>query len=177
MRHRGAILKYAKRIFRELLWVALVLFAVGLWQAYSYHGKMISKAVLLAPWPTLGADEQAIVRSDKLNIVYVFAPWCGVCKASAHHVNFMSGTDFHVIATALAYGSEADVRSFVESSGLSVPVILGSAKLEEAMDIGQFPTYLVIDRHGRVLTGWSGYTTSLGLWVRAKLVGLMSAFF
>jgi len=74
----------------------------------------------------------------------------------------------------MSYEGVSDVERFVRETGFRAEVLLANqgleAELTNNLGVKEFPTYLVISRKGEVLTGWSGYTTTLGLWVR--MVGI-----
>jgi len=143
----------------------LVITGIGLVQMFYFQSKDVPPAVFADSYASLDGVNRSIVQNDKYSFVYAFAPWCGVCKMSASNINGLKD-HFHTVAVALSYDQESDLRSFVDHTGLDVPVILGQGKLENALNVGQFPTYFILNDQGKIVLGWSGYTTSVGIWLR-----------
>jgi hypothetical protein len=49
---------------------------------------------------------------------------------------------------------------------------MGRDRDETALQIGAYPSYLIIDTEGRIVKAWSGYTTLVGLWLKSYLAQL-----
>ena len=73
---------------------------------------------------------------------------------------------------ALDYADADEVRAFIDRSGVALPVLLGDRGTAEEWSIRGFPTYFVIDAAGRIHSRSMGYSTWLGMWLRASRAGL-----
>jgi len=107
-------------------------------------------------------------------VLYFFAPWCGVCAASAPQLRWYErflGDSTPLVLVALDYESPQQVREWLARHDLDSPVLLGDARTAEAYRIRGFPTYYVIDPQGRVAARDYGFTTLLGLWWRTLWLG------
>ena len=104
-------------------------------------------------------------------LVYFFAPWCKVCAASADNLvrlrPWRDAEELEILAVALDWQDGNEVRDYVERHGLNVNVVLGDATVAGAWRIQAFPSYYVLDSQHRVLRRDIGYSTQLGLWLRA----------
>ena len=107
-------------------------------------------------------------------MVYFFAPWCGICAASAGNLNrlrrWRDAEDIEIVAVALDWETADEVREYVDRHALEVTVVLGDAQVTRDWQIQAFPSYYVLDGQHRVIRRDIGYSTQLGLWIRAWLV-------
>ena len=107
-------------------------------------------------------------------MVYFFAPWCGICAASAGNLNrlrrWRNAEDIEIVAVALDWETADEVREYVDRHALEVTVVLGDAQVTRDWQIQAFPSYYVLDGQHRVIRRDIGYSTQLGLWIRAWLV-------
>ena len=78
--------------------------------------------------------------------------------------------DLEIVAVALDWESEAEVRDYVERHELNARVVLAGAEVARDWRIQAFPSYYVLDERHRVLRRDIGYSTQLGLWLRAWTV-------
>ena len=70
---------------------------------------------------------------------------------------------------ALDYADAAEVREFIERAGVRLPVLMGDSKTAVDWSVRAFPTYYVIDADGRIDSRSVGYSTYLGMRLRAWL--------
>ena len=70
---------------------------------------------------------------------------------------------------ALDYADQEEVRAFIRRTGVDLPVLLGDARTAADWSVRAFPTYYVVDAEGRIASRSVGYSTWLGMWVRAWL--------
>lgn len=107
-------------------------------------------------------------------LVYFFAPWCNFCAASAGNLNrlrrWRDADDIEIIAVALDWSAATEVRDYAERHELNVTVVLGDADVMRQWQIQAFPSYYVLDSEHRVVRRDVGYSSQLGLWLRAWLI-------
>jgi thiol-disulfide isomerase/thioredoxin len=65
-------------------------------------------------------------RRDTL--LYFFAPWCGICRATIGHLDAVDTARTQVAVIALDYENLESVRAFVDDTGLPYPVHLRCAR-------------------------------------------------
>jgi hypothetical protein len=121
-----------------------------------------------------GGGAQSAIRVGEAGIVYFFAPWCRVCRASIGNLDDLVADGHIAWATtvALDYADADEVRAFVNRAGVALPVLMGDGATAADWSIRAFPTYYVIDAEGRIRSRSVGYSTWLGMWFRAWKAGL-----
>lgn len=100
-------------------------------------------------------------------LIYFFAPWCPYCSASADNVvrlrRLRSEEQLAMIAVALDWQDEQEVRNYVDKHELNTTVVLGTAEIARKWQVHGFPTYYVLDSKHRVVRRDFGYSTQIGL--------------
>ncbi len=155
-----------------LIFLAIV-YVVEYWQSRKMTRGALPDPLYKSSLPTLEGGSRSLWNPEKMTVVYVFAPWCGVCRASGSNIDRLPDS-FHKAALALSWDSSAEVKAFVQDSGLRLPVLMGGDREEAALHIGAYPSYLIIDSQGRIVKAWSGYTTSAGLWLKSYWTRLLA---
>ena len=112
--------------------------------------------------------KRSIYSKNQRSLIYFFAPWCSICKFSMGNLAHLEG-DLPVTAVALDYSNKQAVSDFVTGLGIDVPVLLGNAEVAHAYKIKAFPTYYIINAEGKIEMSSMGYSTELGLIIRASL--------
>ena len=120
-----------------------------------------------------GDSAQSAVMNGEAGIVYFFAPWCFYCKTSIGNLDKLvrDGRVAWGTVVALDYTDPSEVREFIDSTGVSLPVLMGTAQTAANWSVRAFPTYYVIDADGRISSRSVGYSTLLGMWVRNWMAG------
>lgn len=149
--------------------MVLVIAGIEWWQSRHLPTGPLSETLRTQTIPTLEGGVSTLWQSEQTTLLYVFAPWCVVCKSSASNLNSFMNTDFNVVSLALSWENKEDIRKFVGNTGLETPVLVGNNSTADLLQISSFPSYFVIGKDGRILKAWSGYTTTAGLWLRAML--------
>jgi peroxiredoxin len=106
-------------------------------------------------------------------VIYFFAPWCGVCAASAPQLRWFHrwrGDDVQVLLVGLDWSAPAELHEYAAQHELTMPVLVGTPDTAADYHIRGYPTYYVIDSQGRIARRDMGLTTVAGLWLRT--VGL-----
>lgn len=121
-----------------------------------------------------GAAYDLAERGDRPALVYFFAPWCKICAASSGNLNrlrrWRDHKDIEIVAVALDWQLAQEVREYVERHELNVTVVLGDATVSRQWQIQAYPSYYVLDSRHRIVRRDIGYSTQLGLWLRAWLI-------
>ena len=112
-----------------------------------------------------GEKAELKTATGKKTIVYFFAPWCTVCKASMDALNFFDGSSrVQAVAVGLDYDNVADLKPF--QSGQRATVYAGSRDLQHKFKIDRYPTVYILDGNGKISHVMVGYTSRFGIWIR-----------
>lgn len=161
--------------FRSHFWAALafdaalilaVFYAVHAWQTRDLPLDEAAPATVLSVLDS--AQVLPAVTAGKPGIVYFFAPWCFYCRTSIDNLDDLVADGYVDWATAVAldYENDAEVREFVEQTGITMPVLMGNGGTAADWSIKAFPTYYVIDSDGRISSRSVGYATGFGMLAR-----------
>jgi peroxiredoxin len=156
--------------------INIVLFAI-IFNTVSFFREsslLPSDSTVAAPSLTLPSMKGEMFEHSELagknTVVYFFAPWCHVCHASIGNLeDFYQDKkgDVNVVAVALSYDSRNEIAEFVADKQLSFPVLLGTNELMSEYQINGFPSYYVLDGDGIIIAKSQGYSTELGIRLRA----------
>lgn len=158
-----------------LLDVALIVgvfLAIHAWQTRNLPVNELAPETFL---PRLdGSGISTPFQPGEAGVVYFFAPWCTVCKTSIDNLDDLvtDGSIAWGAAIALDYGDDDEVQAFIDQAGVSLPVFMGHSGTASDWSIRAYPTYYVIDAEGRISSRSVGYSTWLGMRVRAWRAGL-----
>lgn len=119
--------------------------------------------------PTLMAGEVSLYAQDKTTVVYFFAPWCQICHVSIGNLQslFEKNININVIAVAMDFTDNEEVMKFTRQHQLTFPIALGNENLKQTFEISGYPSYYVIDRDNKIIGKSMGYSSELGLYLRA----------
>jgi peroxiredoxin len=127
----------------------------------------LSGTMMPAPsWALQNADGQTIHSSDfkgKVVILDFWATWCPPCKAEIPGFIALQKeygkNGLAVIGVSVDEGGADVVKSFAQQSGMNYTVVLADDKTPQAFGgIEAIPTTFIIDREGRIVTKYLGFT-------------------
>lgn len=105
-------------------------------------------------------------NAEKDTLVYFFAPWCSVCHASIDNIEEVKKSllkDLNIIVIALDWRTVEEVEEFLSQHKLSMPVVLGTRKIQQDFRVSAFPSYYLISKNGDIKARNKGYTTEYGM--------------
>lgn len=164
---------------RFVQWVPFVVLLGALWGLDTYLSRnMLQTTEITAPMFNLSqvhtdihVNSQFPMKSllGKPTIIYFFAPWCSICHLSISNLQSLyeeEGKDVNVVAIALSYETEEQVREFMQDKSLTMPVLLGTGMVATEYKIDAFPSYYVMDSTFMVMEKSRGYSTEVGMKLR-----------
>lgn len=156
-------------MFRDLAIAALLVLGI---RAFQQRGLPDGQAPELSGADLAGAEVSLDQYRGKPLVLLFFASWCGVCRAAQSNFDAVA-KDMPVLAVASRSGTNDDVAGYVREHGI-VPRVLPdeSGALATRYGVRAFPTTFVLDANGEIAHTEVGYTTELGLRLRAWLAGL-----
>jgi hypothetical protein len=107
-------------------------------------------------------------QTPKITLIYFFAPWCAVCRASMRNLDAVREwvPALAVHAVALDYESTESVLNFVREVGVTSPVAFGHSEVREAWKISGYPSYVIIGKDQDIQSASIGYSSQLGMLAR-----------
>lgn len=157
----------AMSLLFDAVLILAVFFAIHAWQTRDLPVDETAPETVLARLD--GGGPVSAMRPGETGIVYFFAPWCGYCKVSIDNLDSLvaDGAIAWGTAVALDYADSKAVQDFVDETGISLPVLMGDRETAIDWSVRGFPTYYVIDAEGRIASRSVGYSTWLGMRLRA----------
>lgn len=144
----------------ELLIVGIIFFAI---RGYQRRELVTGEA---PPLPSVLLDGGAAPAHPVA--VHFFASWCGVCNAEEGNVRTLA-EHHEILAVASQSGDADEVRDFLGDHDLGPAAIAIDPRGELARSFGvsAFPATFFLDESGHIVSSEVGYTTTLGLLLRA----------
>jgi len=142
---------------------------ISMWQTRNLPDEEHTPSLELGWLDDMRAD--SVMVSGETGVVYFFAPWCFYCRKSIDNLDDLvaSGKLSWARVVALEYENLDDVREFIKETEIDLPVLLGGPQTSQDWQIRGFPTYFVIDGDGKIVSRSVGYSTKIGLQIRAWL--------
>ena len=154
--------------------IAVVFFGVLSFQSRSMLATDGQAAPALQGATLMGQPYKLADAGERPALVYFFAPWCKICAASAGNLNrlrrWRDVDAIEIVAVALDWRTEEEVRDYVKRHDLDVTVVLGDANVARQWQVQAFPSYYVLDSEHRVVRRDIGYSSQFGLWLRAWII-------
>jgi peroxiredoxin len=157
------------RWLRDLAIAGLLVLGI---RAYQQRGLPSGPAPELVATDLAGAEVSLEQYRGQPLVLLFFATWCGVCRAAQSNFDSVAA-DMPVLAVASQSGSSEQVASYVRAQGIAPRVVNdASGELAKRYGVRAFPTTFVLDVSGAIRHTEVGYTTELGLRLRAWLAKL-----
>lgn len=120
-----------------------------------------------------GAEARIGSASSQAHVLWFFATWCTVCRASEHNIAALSGNP-NIILVASDSGSAESVRAFARARGIDRLRIINDedGALARRFGVRSFPTTFAIASDGSIRSTDVGYSSELGLRWRLFRAGL-----
>lgn len=120
-----------------------------------------------------GAEARVGSASSQAHVLWFFATWCTVCRASEHNIAALSGNP-NIILVASDSGSAESVRAFARARGIDRLRIINDedGALARRFGVRSFPTTFAIASDGSIRSTDVGYSSELGLRWRLFRAGL-----
>jgi thiol-disulfide isomerase/thioredoxin len=148
----------------EVAFFVAMLFAIHLWQTSA----LVTGALPDVALSSIDGAHIPVGARDRGYVVHFFATWCGVCRAEEGNMASLAH-DHDVVLVASQSGAPDAVRAYVEAAGFDPARVAldPDGRIAAHFGVHAFPTTFYVDRAGRIATSEVGYTTELGMRLRA----------
>ncbi len=103
-------------------------------------------------------------------VVHFWATWCPTCKLEASNIDALA-KEYNVVTIAVNSGDSKAINAFMKERQLSYKVISDAeGSLANKFNIQGYPTTLIYTQKGRLKFAEVGYSTTVGLKARLRLV-------
>ncbi|MCB1188986.1 MAG: TlpA family protein disulfide reductase [Leptospiraceae bacterium] len=114
---------------------------------------------------------------SKNKVIYIWAVWCGVCKANLPILKFnnqLFGKVFNISFISVEEGStgKIEINRYIQNQNINFPVILGNEDLLKRLDVNSFPTTIFINSKDEVLFVDSGIINPISYFLRMLFTNL-----
>ena len=161
--------------WRQHFWVSLatdvciilaVMWAIHIWQTRQLPFDQPAPVTQLTS--LAGEQLSSAITENQVGVVYFFAPWCFYCRTSIGNLDGLvaQGRVSWATVVALDYTDAGAVQEFVDRTGITLPVLMGTPATASDWSVRAFPTYYVIDAEGRISSRSVGYSSWLGMAIR-----------
>jgi len=152
----------AFRWTRDLVIFGAIFYAILAFQSRNMLDP--SEEIVIAPLTMASLKGQANTIAPipgKQTLIYFFAPWCSVCRASITNLHYVDQATTQVVVIALDYANQNEVQAFVDDVGLKLPVYLGYNDMKTSFQISAYPSYYLLDENFKLIGKAMGYSTAL----------------
>jgi peroxiredoxin len=121
------------------------------------------------PLETFGSNDPVTLsrKAGHVLLVNFWATWCVPCRQEFPELQSLQqklgGTGVEVVGVT-ADTDDAKVRQFIAATGVTFPILMDrSSALHKALDLIVMPSTALVDRSGRVVKVYQGYSRAKGL--------------
>ena len=158
--------KPLKRYIFEIVMLGLVIGAVFAFQQRNMLPSDGSVQLPDAQFVTLSGQTTPLLADDKPTLVYIFAPWCSICRISINNLDSLNPDKVNVVRIGVDYQHTEELRRFVDEVGVQGEVLLGNVQTIRDFKVTAYPSIYILQPDGSVVGRSVGYTTSMGLKLR-----------
>jgi len=110
------------------------------------------------------------IKESRPLVIHFWATWCPTCKMEASNIQSVS-EKYEVLTVAVNSGEDAKIKEYMRKKGLTFKVLNDSnGKWAEQFKVKAFPTTFIYNGKGKLKFTEVGYTTTVGLLARLKML-------
>ncbi len=133
---------------------------------------------LATPIALQSAEEfDELVRAAPVPVLVDFwAVWCGPCQEEIPELVelYHAYRDKGFVIVGVSDPSDLrDIKSFVNDQKMDYPVVIDEGSISDEYNVVGFPTSFLIDREGRIVQKYPGYSPSLRRKLEAQIQKLI----
>lgn len=158
--------KPLKRYIFETVMICLVIGAVFAFQQRNMLPSDGSVSLPDTQFVTLSGQTIPLLAKDKPTLVYIFAPWCTICRISINNLDSLNSDKVNVVRIGVDYQYIEELTHFVDEVGVKGEILLGNNQTIRDFQVTAYPSIYILQPDGTVVGRSVGYTTLLGLKLR-----------
>ncbi len=127
-------------------------------------------------------DGNTVTLSDyegKVVVLDLWATWCGPCRVEVPFLVSLyeefKDEGLVVVGVGLDPGGAEVLRPFVESNGVTYPILVGNRAVQTRFGVSGIPTTFMIGRDGRIASKHVGFHPSMSDGMKSEVVELLAA--
>ena len=110
------------------------------------------------------------VKEGKPFLLHLWATWCPTCKLETPNIQSVS-EDYEVLSIAVNSGDDEKVQAYMHEHELSFKVLNDKeGTWAKKFNVKAYPTTFIYDASGKLKFTEVGYTSTVGLLARLKLI-------
>ncbi len=115
--------------------------------------------------------EITLLKKGEPLILHFWATWCPTCKLEASNIQNLKDSGIRVVTVAVNSGSSQAIDKFLKDRGYNYIVINDyNGELAKRFNVTAFPTTFIYNSSGELEFSEVGYSTTVGLKARVKLI-------
>ena len=164
----------AKKLIRFVLQVLFLLIVFTGIQIYQ-NRNLLSTGTMAPTLKLMDFNGKEIIvdfHTGNKSILYMVAPWCGICKVNIGNLEMFRGKkNLNIYIVAIDYETTEDVKVFIAKNNVTLPVYLGNESIQSDYRVLGFPTIYFVNEKGHISHKTIGYTSTISLYLRYILFG------
>lgn len=147
----------------------LILFVVSNVFSYLRKPELFSTSLPALKVKLLDGSSYQTLKGKPL-VLHFWAEWCPICRLEASNIQSISQR-YEVLTVMVSSGNDEKVQAYMKANNLSFRVLNDSNGIwAKKFKVEAFPTTFVYDSKGELRFTEVGYTTTVGLLARLKLI-------
>ncbi len=156
-----------KSILREVAITLLMVFVVSFVVNYIRKPDIDSRLPDIE-LKSIDNREVSLLKRGKPLVLHFWATWCPTCKLEASNIQSLKDSGIRVVTVAVKSKS---IEKFLKERGYDYIVIDDySGELAKRFNVTAFPTTFIYNSNGDLEFSEVGYSTTIGLKARVKLI-------
>ncbi len=159
-----------KSILKEIIITLLMIFVISFGLNYIRKPDIDSRVPDIK-LKSIDNQEIYLLKKGEPLVLHFWATWCSTCKLEASNIQDLKDSGIRVVTVAVNSGSSKAIEKFLKKRGYNYIVINDySGELAKRFKVTAFPTTFIYNGSGDLEFSEVGYSTTIGLKARVRLI-------